>query len=355
MKFVKVITKPSGLRFVYYAKPGCKRARLPDLPENDPAFLIAYAEAVRGAVRAPSRLEPGEGTIAALCVSYQRSLAFRGLRDATRQTRGPALDRIAAKAGRALVADLAPRHIRRDIAALSPHAANNRLKVWRVLMNHAIDLDLIETNPARDVKRRKTPPGGYHCWTDDEIAQFRAHHASGTKARLAFEVALWTGARRGDLVRLGRQNISGGSLSYTSQKTRIEVCIPVLAEAQAEIDQAPGGEMLFLPAKNGEPYDDHLFGQWFQRRCHEAGLPSFCSLHGLRKARARIMAEVGATTHAIAAWGGWKTLGEVAHYTAAADRRKLTHAGTEQKQKLDNPTDPVVDFLEKPNEINGST
>ncbi len=106
---------------------------------------------------------------------------------------------------------------------------------------------------------------------------------------------------------------------------------------------------------SGEPYDDHLFGQWFQRRCREAGLPSRCSLHGLRKARARIMAEAGKTTHAIAAWGGWKTLGEVAHYTAAADRRKLTHAGTEQKQKLDNPSDPVVDFREKPNEINGST
>jgi len=64
------------------------------------------------------------------------------------------------------------------------------------------------------------------------------------------------------------------------------------------------------------------------------------------------MAEAGATTHTIAAWGGWVTLAEVAHYTAAVDRRKLTHAGTEQKQKGHNPTDPVVDFREKANEIN---
>ena len=65
------------------------------------------------------------------------------------------------------------------------------------------------------------------------------------------------------------------------------------------------------------------------------------------------MAEAGATTHAIAAWGGWGTLAEVAHYTEAVDRKKLTHAGTEQKQKLDNPTDPVVDNREKPSKING--
>ncbi len=353
MKYVKATTKPSGLRFVYYAKPGCKRARLPNLPETDPAFLIAYAEAVKGAVRAPSCLEPGEGTIAALCVSYQRSLTFRGLRASTREIRAPALDKIAAKWRLALVADLRAKHIRHDICDMTPHAANNRLKIWRVLLKHAIGLDLIETSPARDVEMQKIKGGGFHCWTDDEIAQFRAHHASSTKARLAFEIALWTGARRGDLVRLGRQNITGGSLSYTSEKTIIDVCIPVLAEAQAEIDRMPLGQMLFLPAASGEPYDDHLFGKWFQRRCGDAGLPGRCGLHGLRKARARRMAEDGAKAHKIMAWGGWATLAEVAHYTAAVDRKKLTHAGTEQKQKLDNPADPVADYREKPSEING--
>ena len=95
MKYVKTTTKPSGLRFVYYAKPGCKLVRLPNLPENDPTFLAAYAEAAQGAVRVPSKGEPGEGTIAALCASYRRSLAYRGLRTSTRQKRGPIVDKIA--------------------------------------------------------------------------------------------------------------------------------------------------------------------------------------------------------------------------------------------------------------------
>ena len=38
------------------------------------------------------------------------------------------------------------------------------------------------------------------------------------------------------------------------------------------------------------------------------------------------MAEVGKTTHAIAAWGGWKTLAEVQYHTEAVNRGKLTHA-----------------------------
>ena len=353
MKFVKVITKPSGLRFVYYRKPGCKRAKLPDLPENDPVFLAAYAEAAKSVERTPSRREPGEGSIAALCTSYRRSLVFRGLRTSTRQMRGYILDKIAVKWRMALVADLAPKHIRHDIGDLTPHAANNRLKIWRALMKHAVGLDLIETNPARDVETQKTKGGGFHCWTDEEIEQYRAHHASGTTARLAFEVALWSAARRGDLVRLGRQHILGGSLTYISEKTEIRVCIPVLNEAQVELDRMPKNQMLFLPAPRGDQYCANGLGKWFVRRCREAALPKRCSLHGLRKARARRMAEAGATTHAIAAWGGWETLAEVAHYTAAADRRKLTHAGIEQERNFANPTDPVGENREKHNENNG--
>jgi integrase len=326
MKYVRATIKPSGLRFVYYVRPGYERARLPDLPENDPAFLAAYAEAAGAVVRAPSRREPGEGTIAALCTSYKRSVAFRGLRASTRQMRARIIDKIAVKAGAALVADLAPRHIRQDIGDLTPHAANNRLKIWRALMKHAVGLGQIETNPARDVERHRTQGDGFHCWTDEEIDQYRAHHPSGTKARLVFEIALWTGARRGDLVRLGRQNIADGSLTYVSGKTRVEACIPVLPEVQAEIDRMPKTQMLFLVTVHGKPHSDKAFGKWFADRCREAGLPRRCSVHGLRKARARIMAEAGKSTHVIAAWGGWKTLAEVASYTEAVNRRKLTHA-----------------------------
>ncbi len=347
LKYIKALTKPSGRRFIYYAAPGCKLIRLPDLPENDPAFLAAYAEAAGAVVRAPSRREPGEGTIAALCTSYRRSVAFRGLRASTRRMRAPIIDKIAVKAGAALVVDLAPRHIRQDLGDLTPHAANNRLKIWRVLLNCAVDLGQIEVSPASGIKPMKTPPGGFRCWTDDEIAQYRAHHASGTKARLALEVALWTGARLGDLVRLGRQNIAGGSFTYVSEKTRIEVCIPVLPEAQAELGHVPKTRMLFFETPSSD-----AFGQWFRSQCRAAGLTG-CSIHGLRKARARIMAEAGATTHKIAAWGGWATLAEVQHYTDAADRRKLTHAGVEQERNLGYPIKPVSKNREKANGNNG--
>ncbi len=67
------------------------------------------------------------------------------------------------------------------------------------------------------------------------------------------------------------------------------------------------------------------------------------------------MAEAGATTHAIAAWGRWKTLSEVAHYTEAVDRRKLTHAGIEQERNFEIPMNPVSKNRKESNKIKGKT
>ena len=294
------------------------------------------------------------GTIAALVASYKRSPAWRSLRGSTQQVRARILDKIMVKGGGAMVAGMLPKHIRNDISECLPHAANTRLKIWRTLLEHAVDIDLIDRNPARDVRKVNAPTKGHHCWTDDEIALFRAHHASGTKARLAFELLLWTGARRGDAVLLGRQQISRGDLTYVSQKTGVDVCIPVLPEFRAEMDQMPKTQMLFLVTFNGKPHSDKAFGAWFGKHCNVAGLPSLCRAHGLRKARARIMAEDGKTAHQIAAWGGWKTLSEVAHYTEAANRRKLTHDGMEQEQNTGNSGEPVSKTGENISRINGA-
>ena len=49
LKHIKVVTKASGARYVYYSEPGKQRVRLPDLPENDPRFFEAYTAAQRGA------------------------------------------------------------------------------------------------------------------------------------------------------------------------------------------------------------------------------------------------------------------------------------------------------------------
>jgi integrase len=73
----------------------------------------------------------------------------------------------------------------------------------------------------------------------------------------------------------------------------------------------------------GKPFTVAGFGNWLRKCCNEAGLPNGLSAHGLRKAAARRLADIGCSAHEIAAITGHATLSEVQRYTKLADRKRL--------------------------------
>ena len=105
----------------------------------------------------------------------------------------------------------------RVLDRMTPSSAHNWLKAIRGLMQHAIAVGLCKTDPTRGVKLPKLG-GSIHTWSEDEIAQYQAHHPIGTKARLALELALGTAQRRNDLLRMGRQHIRNGELFVRQQQ-----------------------------------------------------------------------------------------------------------------------------------------
>ena len=137
--------------------------------------------------------------------------------------------------------------------------------------------------------------------------------------------------RRGDVVRLGRQHIRHdllikaphGWLSIVQRKTGTLVEVPVTDALQAAIDAASNNHLTFLVTSQGQSFTDAGFTNWFRDRCNEAGLPNGLSAHGLRKARARRIADKNLGAHAVAAITGHTTLSEVQRYTATFDRQKL--------------------------------
>ena len=72
LKGIKAVTKPDGRRYVY-RRVGTKLVPLPDLPENDPAFLAAWA----AAGTAPSPKPRKAGTVEALGAVYMASAVWR--------------------------------------------------------------------------------------------------------------------------------------------------------------------------------------------------------------------------------------------------------------------------------------
>jgi integrase len=274
-----------------------------------------------------SRIKPG--TLRALAASYFAAPAFRTKSAGTQRTYRSFIEGLCREHGDKRAALLQREHVVRLIAARAdkPASANMLRHVLRALMQHSIEIGLREDDPTREVKSIPIKTDGYHSWTEAEIAQFEKHHPVGSRARLAFALLLYTGQRRSDVVRMGRQHIENGGINVRQQKTGAQVWIPIhdaLAPMIAGI-----GNLTFLTTGLGKPFTVGGFGGWFRYQCRAAGLEG-CSAHGLRKAAARRLAEAGCTPHEIAAVTGHASLKEVVRYTRAADGKRLATAAMDK-------------------------
>jgi integrase len=149
------------------------------------------------------------------------------------------------------------------------------------------------------------------------------------RGRLALALLLYTGQRRGDVVRMGRQHVKDGVLTLRQMKTGVELAIPLHPALEMVIADMPTEHLTFLTTAFGKPFTAAGFGNWFREQCNAAGLPH-CSAHGLRKAAARRLAEAGCTEHEIGAITGHASLREIVRYTKAADQKRLAVAAMEK-------------------------
>jgi integrase len=310
----------------YFRRPGFEAKRLRGLPYS-PEFMRDYEAAMAGQPLPIGLDRARTGTMLALAISYFASPAFRTLRPSTQCAYRGRIDRLCRDHGGKRAADLRREHVVRVLAARAdqPGAANALRTALRVMMKHAVDIGLRTDDPTRDVKAVRLKTGGFHSWTDAEIAQFERHHPIGSRARLAVALLLYTGQRRGDVLRMGAQHVRDGALYIRQEKTGAELAIPVHPDLATIIAATPSGHLTFLTTQYGRPFEASAFSHWFRNRCDEAGLPH-CSAHGLRKAAARRLAEAGCTAHEIGAITGHASLAELVRYTKAADQRRLAEA-----------------------------
>jgi integrase len=98
---------------------------------------------------------------------------------------------------------------------------------------------------------------------------------------------------------------------------------------RAALDATPSEHLTFLVTHGGKPFHADAFSHWFKGKCREAGLPARASVHGLRKAACRRLAEAGCSASIIASISGHATLREVSRYTAAAEQTRLAQQGIE--------------------------
>src|SRR5215472_17615452 len=145
LKYVHEFIDRHGKVRRYVRLPGCKRVPLPGAP-GTAEFMESYQAALAGDAAGigvgASRTKLG--TVNATVASYFKSRAFRALSPATQTTYRGILENFRAEHGDKRLALLERKHIEKLIAQKSstPAAANNLLRMLRVLMQFAVAEDL---------------------------------------------------------------------------------------------------------------------------------------------------------------------------------------------------------------------
>ena len=287
------------------------------------AFWAEYQAALEAAPL-PSKT-PKAQTLAWALDLYRASSTWAKLANATRRQRENIYRAVIKTAGNVALKSITDETIKagRERRKATPHSANVFLKAMRAFFAWAIEDKLVTIDPTKGVKLLAGPndADGFHTWTQAELDRFEAHWPVGSRERLAYDLLLYTGLRRGDAVRVGRPYERDGVITVRMEKTGESVSIPILSPLAASIAATRTGDLTYLVTEAGQPWVKESFGNWFREVCRKAGCPG--SAHGLRKAGATRAAERGATERQLMAIFGWSTGKMAQHYTRAADRTRL--------------------------------
>ena len=298
-----------------------------------PEFDSEYQAAITGTPR-PAKGAPAVGTVGWLIARYRETTAWAALSAATRRQRENVFRQVIDTAGVQPAARITTAAVvaGRERRKSTPHQARHFLDALRGLFRWALEAGHVKTDPTIGIKN---PPGrkgpGFRMWSEEDMAAYERRWPIGTRQRVWLDVLAYTGLRRGDAVRLGRQHVRHGIAKLKTEKNGTEVTLPILPILQTTLDAGPCGDLTFVVGQNGKPLTKESFGNLFKDACNTAGVPG--SAHGVRKIAATRAAQNGATVAELEAIFGWHGGGMASHYTREADRARLA---TQAMRKLTN-------------------
>jgi integrase len=320
---------------------------------GSPKFDEAYQAAVRGEKVAAER-SPSKDTLGWLIKLYLASKAWDGLGQTTRERRLPQLKQILKTSGSYPLSSVDRQGLiaGRD-KRTAPSQARTFVMTMRFLFAWAVDSGLVTDNPTIGIKIQNVKTDGHIPWTEDDLRKYEARWPLGTAERVMLDVYAYTGLRRGDAARVGRQHVKNGEISIVTEKSPTPVTIEILKPLADTLAAGPIGDMSFIVGRYGLPLTSRGLGRKFGAACRAAGLVGK-SAHGLRKAAAQRVAENGGTENELDAMFGWRNGQTSRVYTRNADRvamarRAISKLGrNEQSTSMLPPSDRVVAPEPKP-------
>jgi integrase len=283
------------LQTYYYAwKGGPPLQGEPGTPE----FVHSYNEAIA------RKVVPPRGTLLSLLQAYQASEDFTSLAASTLHGYVGRIRCIEAEFADFPLAALTDRRTRgifmtwRDkLAANSRRQADYAWTVLARVLSWGLDRGLVLANPCERGGRLYRGTRRDIVWTAADEALFLER--APAHLHLPLLLALWTGQRQGDLLRLPWSAYDGTHIRLRQGKTGARVVIPVGAPLKAALDATPKLSPIILVKRDGKSWTSAGFQTAWCRACKRVGLVGL-TYHDLRGTAVTRLAIAGGTEAEIA-------------------------------------------------------
>lgn len=275
----------------YYAWKG--GPRLPGKP-GDPAFLAAFNKAIAANETQPT------GTLQSVLNAYQKSARFKDLGDKTRRDYVRMIRKIETEFGDFPIAALSDRrtrgeflHWRDRLAQSSRRQADYALSVLALIFAWAFDRGLVPMNPVERPGKTYRSKRIDSIWTIEDERRFLANAPS--HIGLAFMLALWTGQRQGDLLRLQWSAYDGDTIRLRQSKGGVRVTIPVGEPLKKVLDSKNRTIGNILATSRDTAWTESGFRSSWRTACKAAGIDGL-TFHDLRGTAVTRLAMAGCST-----------------------------------------------------------
>ena len=322
-------------KYLYFEKRGWPTIKFKNQDANHPDFYAEYAAIIRGEFKRPIEATTNDKrNFNKLIESYRNSYRYKKLAPSSLGMYDRALKFFEEKIGNGN-----PKNIRRkdvinmrDSQSHRPRFGDSLVQVIRVLLEHAIDMDWVDTNHAKGVKLIGPTKQARQPWPSALVDEFRK--VADPRTLLLFELLLGTGQRIGDVLEMQWQEISEGGVYVTQNKTGTLLWIPFGARLLTLLGNTKKQSMFIVTKPSGD-------GPWTYNGAEKAikkyrkliGADKY-DIHSLRYTAASEMALAGSTDEEIASVTG-QTLEMVQHYTKAVRQKANAIKALAARERVD--------------------
>ena len=274
-------------------------------------------------------------TLSALIQSYRTSDRWTSLKTRTRSDYEKVLVYLKDASPHVEVTDLR-RNAILDMMQSNAHRvrfANYIQQVLSVLFEHALDIGWLEANPAKGVRKLRTPEAKkrpHIPWPDAAVEHFREEaHAL---PRLILEIGIGSVQRPGDWVRFRWSDYDGQSLRVRQGKTGKVLRLPCTETLKHALDSAPKIGLTILTRRDGKPMSYRYLAQIMRYERQRLGLLEF-DLHALRYRGVMELAWANCTDDEIAAFSGHASIAMIRKYAGEARQEMRARSAAKKRAR----------------------